>query len=132
MFNNRTTLIDGPSAEFPTGTATKKLPSMWLKPDDLFGDNAPVYMAAVNRSMGKEILIDGRMERRLVDGDPFTQGQQAIVKVVFSEWATNGIKNGTLSADDIAKAAEKLEENITMVTTGRKDRSFNRCYICRR
>lgn len=120
MFNNRTTLIDGPSAEFPTGTATKKLPSMWLKPDDLFGDSAPVYMAAVNRSMGKEILVDGRMERRLVDGDPFTQGQQAIVKVVFSEWATNGIKNGTLSANDIAKAAEKLEENITMVTTDGK------------
>lgn len=120
LFNNRTTLIDGPSAEFPTGVATKKLPSMWLKADDLFGDNAPVYMAAVNRSMGKEILVDGRMERRLVDGDPFTQGQQAIVKVTFAEWATSGIKNGTLSPDDIAKAAAKLEENITMVSADGK------------
>lgn len=120
LFNNRVTLIDGPSAEFPTGVATKKLPSMWLNIDMLIGNNAPVYMAAVHRSMGKEILVDGRLERRLVEGDPFTQGQQAILKVTFAEWAANGTKNGTLSPDDIAKAASNIENNLTMVTTDGK------------
>jgi len=124
MFNNRIILMK-PDAAFPTGISTRKLPSQWLPANQLFQkDSAEIYMKAVNGAMGREIVdpVSGMLTRRLVEGDPFTQGQQAVVKTVVGEWVNAQIVQGDMSMDEIAQTAKAASDNIRMVSAdGTKD-----------
>ena len=122
LFNKRVNLLK-PTAEFPTGTGTAKLPSQWLTPDMLINPvKAENYMAGINGAMGREILdpVSGMVTRRLVDGDDFTEGQKAIVTTVLAEWVEANIKTGKLSQDEIATTLESVSKNLRMVSADGK------------
>lgn len=123
LFNGRQSLVS-PTGSFPTGVQTAKLPSQWLKVEELANpDFAAQYMKGIQGAMGRRVLdpTSGQVVPRLVDGDDFTRGQQSIIRLGFVEWMTTGIKNGSLTGEDIAKAAGDIEANVRMVDADGND-----------
>ena len=117
LFNGRQSLVS-PTGSFPTGIQTAKLPSQWLKVEELANpDFAAQYMKGIQGAMGRRVLdpTSGQVIPRLVEGDDFTRGQQSIIRLGFVEWMTAGLKNNTLTGEDIARAARDIEANVRMV-----------------
>ena len=118
LFNKRSNLSQ-PTSEFPTGVQTATLPSQWLTADMLIDpEKAAVYMAGVNRAMGKDIVnpVDGMLSPRLVEGEPFTEGQRAIVRASFAEWVQKNVISNKLTPAEITEAARNVERNLRMVS----------------
>ena len=115
LFNKRKNL-SSPTLEFPTGVETKKLPSQWININTFLNeDQAAIYMAGVNRGLGKDMLVEGKVSPVLREGAPETVTQQEIVKLMFAKYSDDMIEQGKAGPRQIAEAANKITKNLFMV-----------------
>ena len=119
LFNGRVSVQEAvPSARFPTGQETKKLPSEWLTLKTLTDpEQSTQYIQAMHDAGGQLVLLPGdtKPTRRLVQGTPFAESQKVIVQVALAQEVDRLRKAGTLNEVEINKIAKTIDENIKVV-----------------